>query len=273
MTVITPVAAEFVRLEEALAASERDAQTLVASLTEAQGGWRPVPGSWCIAECLDHMATANRVYLDAMTPSAARALADGRRRRRPALPGVIGRWFISSLEPPAKPLYRRKAPRLIAPRTRRWPMQWRRSWGRRTTCARWYGVTPTSISPACAFPTHSSAVCGSASPPACTSSRRTSAGTCGRRGGCGGDWRKRRRPRRQGSFEGNDARVKPSRQPQATLFASPVASASTKAAAIPPVSSSVGLKMVISRPSAWPESMATRRIVDSSSHRRPSGIR
>ena len=116
MTLITPAAAELVRLEEALAASERDAQTLVASLTDAQGGWRPAPGSWSIAECLDHLAIANRVYLDAMTPPAARALADGRRRRRPALPGVIGRWFISSLEPPAKPLYRRKAPRLITPR-------------------------------------------------------------------------------------------------------------------------------------------------------------
>ena len=116
MTLTAPVAAELVALEEALAANERDAQTLVARLTEAQGSWRPAPGSWSIAECLDHLAIANRVYLDAMTPPAARALADGRRRRRPALPGVIGRWFISSLEPPAKPFYRRKAPRLITPR-------------------------------------------------------------------------------------------------------------------------------------------------------------
>ncbi len=116
MTMTAPVAAELVALDEALAANGQEAQTLVAGLTEAQGGWRPAPGSWSIAECLDHLATANRVYLDAMTPPAARALSEGRRRRRPALPGVIGRWFIGSLEPPAKPLYRRKAPRLIAPR-------------------------------------------------------------------------------------------------------------------------------------------------------------
>jgi hypothetical protein len=115
-TVTTSVGAELEALDEALAANERDAQALVAGLTDAQGGWRPAPGSWSIAECLDHMATANRVYLDAMTPPAARALADGRRRRRPALPGVIGRWFIGSLEPPAKPLFRRRAPRLIRPR-------------------------------------------------------------------------------------------------------------------------------------------------------------
>jgi hypothetical protein len=116
MTVTSLVAAELVALDEALAANERDAQTLITGLTEAQGGWRPAPGAWSIAECLDHLATANRVYLEAMTPPAARAVADGRRRRRPALPGVIGRWFIGSLEPPAKPLFRRKAPPAIRPR-------------------------------------------------------------------------------------------------------------------------------------------------------------
>ena len=116
MIVTAAPGAELVALDDALVANERDALTLVAHLTEAQGGWRPAPGSWSIAECLDHLATANRVYLDAMTPPAARALADGRRRRRAALPGVIGRWFIGSLEPPATPLSRRKAPRLIMPR-------------------------------------------------------------------------------------------------------------------------------------------------------------
>jgi hypothetical protein len=113
---VTPVAAELAALAEALAANEHDARTLVAGLTESQGGWRPAPGSWSVAECLDHLATANRVYLAAMTPPAARALAEGRRRRRPALPGVIGRWFIGSLEPPPKPLFRSKAPRPIRPR-------------------------------------------------------------------------------------------------------------------------------------------------------------
>jgi DinB superfamily len=118
MAMTTPVAAELVAVEEALAANERDARTLIAGLTEAQGGWRPAPGSWSVAECLDHLATANRVYLAAMTPPAARALAEGRHRRRPARPGAIGRWFIGSLEPPSKPLSRRRAPRVISPRDR-----------------------------------------------------------------------------------------------------------------------------------------------------------
>ena len=41
MPMTTLVAAELLALEEALAANERDARTLVAGLTEAQGGWRP----------------------------------------------------------------------------------------------------------------------------------------------------------------------------------------------------------------------------------------
>jgi hypothetical protein len=116
MAMTTPVATELMALEESLAANERDARTLIASLTEGQGRWRPAPGLWSVAECLDHLAIANRVYLGAMTPPAARALAERRYRRHPALPGAIGRWFIRSLEPPSKLLSRRKAPRVISPR-------------------------------------------------------------------------------------------------------------------------------------------------------------
>ena len=52
--------------------------------------------SWSVAECLDHLATANRVYLAAMRPSAERALRNGRRRRGSAQPGLIGGWFVES---------------------------------------------------------------------------------------------------------------------------------------------------------------------------------
>jgi hypothetical protein len=107
--------AELQRLEDALDAAERDARALVEGLTEAAGAWRPEPGSWSVAECLDHLATANRVYLRAMEPPAAQALSTGRARRRPAHPGMIGRWFVHFLEPPVK--RKSKAPRTIRPRT------------------------------------------------------------------------------------------------------------------------------------------------------------
>ena len=107
---------DIVALEEAFDAAERDARSLVAGLTEQLGAWRAEPGSWSVAECLDHLATGNRVYLGAMQPAAERALTEGRRRRGPARPGLIGGWFVRTLEPPAKPGLKRKAPRKIQPR-------------------------------------------------------------------------------------------------------------------------------------------------------------
>lgn len=93
-----------------------DARAVVAGLTAEQGAWRSSPASWSVAECLDHLATANRVYLEAMRPAAERALVHGRKRQGPAYPGLIGHWFVRSLEPPAKTWLKSKAPRLIRPR-------------------------------------------------------------------------------------------------------------------------------------------------------------
>lgn len=97
-------------------AIDRDAHALVAGLDPAAGTWRAAPGAWSVAQCLDHLATANRVYLAAMTPPARQALARGRGRRRPARPGLVGGWFVRSLEPPPARRTRLKAPRLITPR-------------------------------------------------------------------------------------------------------------------------------------------------------------
>jgi hypothetical protein len=112
-----PVPADIQDLEDQLAAAERDAQALVHGLTEEQGAWRAESGAWSVAECLDHLATANRVYLQAMSGAAVRARASGRLRRGPAVPGFIGRWFVRMLEPPVQPRFKSKAPRAIRPRT------------------------------------------------------------------------------------------------------------------------------------------------------------
>src|SRR5262245_33735018 len=107
---------DIVALDDAYAAIERDARALAAGLTEARAGWRAEPSSWNVAECLDHLATANRVYLAAMEPPAVRALASGRRRRCAAVPGLIGGWFVRTLEPPVKPRRKMRAPTKIRPR-------------------------------------------------------------------------------------------------------------------------------------------------------------
>jgi hypothetical protein len=109
--------ADLQKLEDALDAAERDARALVVGLTETRAAWRADAGSWSVAECLDHLGTANRVYLGAMQPPAARARSDGRQRRGPAQPGFVGGWFVKFLEPPVKAGFKTKAPRAIRPRT------------------------------------------------------------------------------------------------------------------------------------------------------------
>lgn len=107
---------DIVALEKAFDAAEGDARALVTDLSEELGTWRGDAESWSVAECLDHLATANRVYLRAMQPSAERALNNGRRRRGPAQPGLIGGWFVRTLEPPVTRRSKTRTPQSIRPR-------------------------------------------------------------------------------------------------------------------------------------------------------------
>ena len=106
---------EIKTLDDAYAAAQSDARSLIADLTEAQAAWRPHPAAWSVAECLDHLALTNRSYLRAMQPAAEAARRENRLRRRAALPGYFGAWFVRSLEPPAK--LKTKSPKSIKPRT------------------------------------------------------------------------------------------------------------------------------------------------------------
>ncbi len=110
------VALDVKDLQDQLDAAERDARALVADLAEAQGEWHAETGSWSVAQCLDHLAITNRVYLHAMKEPALRAREQGRFRRSPATPGLVGRWFVRTLEPPIKAPFRMKSPRSIEPR-------------------------------------------------------------------------------------------------------------------------------------------------------------
>ena len=109
--------ADIKALDEGLEALERETQTVAEGLTEVTGGWRPREGSWSVAECLDHLATSNRVYLVVMREAAARARQKGRMRRGPATPGFFGGLFVRSLEPPPSRLSKVQAPKKIRPRT------------------------------------------------------------------------------------------------------------------------------------------------------------
>ena len=107
---------EITQLLDELDAAQRDATSLVSGLSAERGMWHASPESWSVAECLDHLATANTVYLNAMEAPAARARQDSRWRRGPAAPGLIGGWFVRSLEPPVRPRRKLRAPAIIRPR-------------------------------------------------------------------------------------------------------------------------------------------------------------
>jgi len=110
------VAGDIKDLQGQLDAAERDARELIANITEAQGGWHADAGSWSVAQCLDHLGTTNHEYLHAMKDPAIRAFEQGRLRRSPATPGLVGRWFVRTLEPPVKAPFKMKSPRSVEPR-------------------------------------------------------------------------------------------------------------------------------------------------------------
>ena len=106
-----PLPDDVAAVRAALDACARQAGELLAS-DDATLDW-PAEGAWSIAQGLDHLATANLVYLAPMRDAAARAQASGALRRGPIAPGVFARMFIWSLEPPVRT--RMKAPGKIRP--------------------------------------------------------------------------------------------------------------------------------------------------------------
>jgi hypothetical protein len=112
---MTELLPDIATLRGELDTAEHDARLLVQNLGEERGSWRAEANSWSVAQCLDHVAAANQIYLCAMNGPAIRARAAGQMRRRPALPGFVGRWFVTKMEPSVKQSVKTKAPRKIKP--------------------------------------------------------------------------------------------------------------------------------------------------------------
>jgi hypothetical protein len=104
-------------IQNGLQRSDREAQALIATLDEERFNWRPDPRSWSIAQCLDHLNVANRVYLEPIQHAIEQARSRSAPRRGPIQPRLLERWFIRSLEPASRP--RLPAPRKIVPAARR----------------------------------------------------------------------------------------------------------------------------------------------------------
>jgi hypothetical protein len=112
----------------ALDDNDRQAEAVARGLDDERFNWRPDARSWSVAQCLDHLNVANRVYLTPMREAVARARGAGTARRGALRPGVVGRWFVASLEPPPK--RRLSAPKKIVPAARKGRAEVMEEWGR-----------------------------------------------------------------------------------------------------------------------------------------------
>ncbi len=100
-----------------VAEADRTADSLSAALSDEQFHWQPDNGrGWSVAQCLEHLAATNVLYGDAIRSGLVRARERGWPRRGPLAPGMAGRWFIRSLEPPVKLRFR--APGTVRPASR-----------------------------------------------------------------------------------------------------------------------------------------------------------
>ena len=88
---------------------------MAGGLSDAALNWQPNGGkSWSIAQCLDHLAIMNRMYLKALQDAVEGNRDQLEPRKVPIQPsGWFMRWFIGTEEPPPK--FKLPAPKKIQP--------------------------------------------------------------------------------------------------------------------------------------------------------------
>jgi hypothetical protein len=108
--------ADLQRILDEVDALDREAEALVAPLSDEQFHWRPDEGrAWGVAECLDHLATTNVFYGAAVEKAVDEARRRGLVGGGPIAPTFFGERFIRSMEPPVK--LRSRAPASVTPKS------------------------------------------------------------------------------------------------------------------------------------------------------------
>jgi len=102
-----------VEVRAGLEDAARQAQDSFGRLSAAQLNWRPDAARWSVAQCLEHLVTANRQ----MQQAAQDALGGTARRnlwtRLPVWPGLMGRMLVRSQAPQTTRKF--KAPSVAQP--------------------------------------------------------------------------------------------------------------------------------------------------------------
>lgn len=107
---LAPEIDEFRRTFEQLAV---DADTLVAPLSDEEFHWQPRPGSWSVAQCIDHLNVTARLYLPMLDEGIAGAIRRGLYNAGPFSYNWVGRMLVRLVEPNSR--FRAKAPRTFQP--------------------------------------------------------------------------------------------------------------------------------------------------------------
>src|SRR4029453_14727681 len=83
----------------------RDTLATFGNLDARQLNWRPDAARWSVAQCLEHLLTANRLMIgqadDALNPAQPRSVW----QRLPGVPGLLGRLIVRSQAPEATRKY------------------------------------------------------------------------------------------------------------------------------------------------------------------------
>ncbi len=92
---------------------DREVRQLTGDLSPSQMQWRPGPGKWSIAECLEHLAITARLGAAHWVPAISAARRRGKTGTGPFSFGWFGRWFVGWVGPnPKRPS---PAPAVFAP--------------------------------------------------------------------------------------------------------------------------------------------------------------
>ena len=86
-------------VESALSDTARDTDAIFGRLDAHQLNWRPASHQWSVAQCFDHLLTANRLMFTAAENALSGAVPPTILQRLPVLPGVLGRVLVRSQAP------------------------------------------------------------------------------------------------------------------------------------------------------------------------------
>jgi hypothetical protein len=89
------------------------ADTLVSPLSDAQFTWQPAPGSWSVAQCIDHLNSTAREYLPMLDEGIADAIRRGLYNPGPYTYNWIGRLMAWVVDPNTR--IRGRAPKIFQP--------------------------------------------------------------------------------------------------------------------------------------------------------------